>query len=422
MENSPAPAFPDSLGPVPESQRIVSLDILRGFAVLGILVMNIQSFSMIGAAYMNPTAFGNLEGGNLWVWILSHLLTDQKFMAIFSMLFGAGIILMATKATRSGKGLTGLHYRRMFWLTILGLVHAYLFWYGDILFVYGICGSLVYWFRKAPPVTLLVIALVLLCIGSGIYMLGGLSMPSWPPEAVRDFEEDMWRPSPGMAAAEIQAYRGSWLDQLEERADAAVGMQTVAFFFFLIWRVTALMLIGMALFKMRVFSAERSSRFYWSFLVLAVVVGLPLVSAGIVRNFGEGWDVASFFLGSQYNYWGSIPVALGWIGLVMLAFQHNWCSGLTTRLAAVGKTALSCYLLETLIATTIFYGHGFGLFGQVSRIGQIGITAGIWIALLLAAPSWLKRFRYGPFEWAWRSLSYWTILPIRRARVGLSQS
>ncbi len=401
--------------PTIDAQRIVSLDILRGFAVLGILVMNIQSFSMIGAAYMNPTAYGNLEGANLWIWVVSHVLATLKFMAIFSMLFGAGVVLMWTRAQESGRPFSGLHFRRMFWLVLIGLMHAYLLWYGDILFFYGICGMLVYWFRKAQPGTLLVIGLVLLCFGSAIYIGGGLSMPHWPPQELEEFEQGMWNPPPDKIAAEVDTYQGNWIRQMDERVDSVIMMHTEAFPFFIIWRVTGLMLIGMALFKLDVFSAGRSARFYAGLVCVAGVVGIPIVVYGVMRNFEQGWTSASFFLGSQYNYWGSLPISLGWVGIVMLVYQRGWLRQLTDRLAAVGKMALSCYLLETIICTALFYGHGFGLFGQVSRVDQVVVVVVVWIFLLLLAPFWLKRFQYGPFEWLWRSLSYWSLLPIRRS-------
>lgn len=153
-------------GPVAETERIVSIDVLRGFALLGILVMNIQSFAMVCPVYDNPTAYGDLTGANFLVWLLSHLLADQKIISIFSMLFGAGIVLMWQRAESSGARPARLHCRRMGWLILFGLLHAYLLWYGDILYAYGMCGLFVYFFRHKSPRTLLLSALVLAMIGS----------------------------------------------------------------------------------------------------------------------------------------------------------------------------------------------------------------------------------------------------------------
>ena len=154
--------------PVAEKERIVSIDVLRGFALLGILPMNIQYFSMIAAAYFNPTAYGDLRGADYWVWFLSHVLADEKFMAIFSMLFGAGILLMTSRVESNGGKSAALHCRRMGWLILFGVAHAFLLWSGDILFSYGVCGLAVYWLRKLRPLVLLGIGLLLLAVAPAI--------------------------------------------------------------------------------------------------------------------------------------------------------------------------------------------------------------------------------------------------------------
>jgi uncharacterized protein len=145
---------------VTRKERIVSIDVLRGFAVLGILIMNIQSYSMIGAAYMNPWAYGDLTGANYGVWFLSHLLADSKFMTIFSLLFGAGVVLMASRSEAKGRPAAGVHYRRMIWLIIFGLLHGLVLWYGDILYVYGMCGLGIFLFRRRSPKFLLIFGLL----------------------------------------------------------------------------------------------------------------------------------------------------------------------------------------------------------------------------------------------------------------------
>src|SRR3989449_1110417 len=189
-------------GPVAETERIVPMDVLRGFALLGILVMNIQLFAMVGAAYDNPTAYGDLSGANFLVWFLSHLLADQKFISIFSMLFGAGIILMWHKAESLGARPARLHYRRMGWLILFGLLHAYLLWYGDILYTYGICGLFVYVFRRKSPRTLVSSALILATIGSLVAIgLGLFWVPHWSAHTKAEFIEE-WQPSPPLIKKE----------------------------------------------------------------------------------------------------------------------------------------------------------------------------------------------------------------------------
>lgn len=395
-----------AIGPVSAPERIVSLDVLRGFALLGILIMNIQSFSMIDAAYLNPTAYGDLTGINKWVWILSYLLADQKFITIFSMLFGAGILLMTGRAESKGLKPAPLHYRRTLWLLLIGLIHAYVFWTGDILFPYAVCALIVYAFRKFSPKTLLLIGLVIFSVSSIIYLLFGFSISFWPPEAVEKIMEG-WKPALEAIEHELAAYRGNWLAQMTHRVPSSLMFQTFIFMIWTGWRVGGCFLIGMALFKWSVLSAKKSKRFYWTMAISCFGIGFPIVTFGIVRNFAAGWKLEySMFLGSQFNYWGSLLIALGYIGLIMLISKSQWWQGIKTSLAAVGRMALTNYLAQTLICTTLFYGHGFGLYGKVERIGQIGIVMIVWIIQLICSPIWLRYFRFGPAEWLWRSLTY----------------
>ena len=178
--------------PVAQSVQIDSLDVLRGFALLGILIMNIQLFAMPDAAYFNPTAYGDLDGANFYVWLGSRLLADQKFMTIFSMLFGAGIVLMTTRAEARGGG-RSVHYRRMGWLAIIGLLHAHLLWSGDILFIYGVCGMLVYPLRHHPPGRLIVVGLVTLAVSSVFFIAAGASLAYWPEDALSGFVSTTWQ-------------------------------------------------------------------------------------------------------------------------------------------------------------------------------------------------------------------------------------
>jgi len=409
----------NAAGPVSRSDRIISIDVLRGFAVLGILIMNIQSFSMIGAAYLNPYAYGDLTGANYGVWFLSHLLADSKFMTIFSLLFGAGVVLMASRREASGRPTAGVHYRRMFWLIVFGLLHGLFLWYGDILYAYGICGLVVYLFRRRSSKFLLVAGFLVVAVASLLTMFWQVTLPYWPPEAVDQVEVEWWMPPPDTVQSELDAYRGSWSEQQPQRASRAIFMQTNHFLTETMWRAGGLMLIGMALFKLGVFGAERSRRFYLRMTSLGFGLGLPIVVYGVLYCNDSGWDVRSaFFGGSQFNYWGSLLFAAGWIGLVMLACQTGSARLVTLRLAAVGQMALSCYLLQTIICTFIFYGHGLGLYGSVSRVGQALIMLAVWAVLLVFCPFWLKRFRFGPFEWLWRSLTYMKLQPLKVERLG----
>ena len=401
-------------GPVRRGERIQALDVIRGFALLGILLMNIQYFSMISAAYFNPTAYGDLTGLNYVVWLLSHMFADQKFMTIFAMLFGAGIVLMAERAEAVGTNPAWLHYRRMFLLVLIGLMHAHLLFYGDILFMYGVTAFVVYWFRRLPAPWVIALGLAMLMIGSGLYLSSGSTVEHWPEEVRAAFASD-WAPSEGKVATELAAYRGGWFDQASHRTPYAIEFETRNFTFWGFWRSGGLMLIGMGLFKLKVFQLADLRRFAFPAMAIGGLIGLPIVAFGVYQNTAHGWTADfSFWFGIQYNYWGSILVSFGWIGLILWLMTLNGFAPLGRRLSAVGQMALSNYILQSLICSLIFYGTGLGLFGSVERTGQILIVFGVWVIQLIVSPLWLAQFRYGPLEWVWRSLTYGRAQPLVR--------
>ncbi len=402
--------------PVPTrpTERIVAIDILRGFALLGILIMNIQGFSMPAAAYSNPTVYGDLTGVNRLVWMLSHIFADQKFMTIFSLLFGAGILLMTEKLDARGQRAWTLHYRRNFWLLLFGLAHAYLLWSGDILVAYALCGFWVYWLRRLRPAWQLALGIFIVSIPALILLATSLTMQFTPPETLHELRAD-WQPASETIAAEVASYRGGWLQQMDARVPRSAEFQTVGLLFWGLWRAGGLMLMGMALYRWGVLTGSRSRSFYFGMVILGLVIGLPVVSWGAAQNFANDWmlEFSKFGLGAQPNYWGSLFVSAAYIGLLMLFARSRALPWLQTALAAVGRTALTNYLLQTILATAIFYGHGLGLFGSVERVGQIGIVVAIWVVQLVVSPLWLHHYRFGPFEWMWRSLSYWRLQPLR---------
>ena len=400
-----------AIAPVTQAERILSLDILRGIAVLGILIMNIQSFSMPGSAYINPMAFGDMEGANKWTWILSHIFADRKFMTIFSILFGAGIILFSERIATKGKQPGGLHYRRTFWLLVLGLIHAYFIWYGDILVTYALCGFLVFPFRKMKPKKLLIIASVFFIIAPILSLFTGISIPYMSPEEQQNLLLS-WQPGEVLIQEEITAMTGSWSEVLNSNMESATFMHTFLFIFENLWRVTALMLTGMAFYKMGILSAVKSKGFYRKKVIWGFLIGLPLIIFGVYQNFEAGFSMEySFFIGTIFNYFGSLPMAFAYIGLIMLFSQSAAYEDLKKRFAAVGRMAFTNYILQSVIGTLIFWGMGFSLFGQVERKYHILIVLAVWLLQLIISPIWLKKYRFGPLEWLWRSLTYWKMQP-----------
>ncbi|MFC2104699.1 DUF418 domain-containing protein [Bacteroidota bacterium] len=340
--------------PTTKAERIISLDILRGFAILGILIMNIQSFSMISAAYFNPTAYGDFTGINKIVWIISHLVADSKFMTIFSILFGAGTLLFIERLKAKGVKSLNIHYRRAIWLIIIGLLHAYLLWYGDILTAYAVSSLWIVLLRKKKPKTLFIVGFIIISIASIFYLFSWFSIPYMPEESRLELMKG-WLPSAEVISREINIYTGSYFGQMEIRIPESIKMQTFVYLFYVGWRASGLMLIGMGLYKLGVLSAQKSKRYYVKMAVIGLVLGYLIVGFGIYKHFLHNFSMEySFFLGSQLNYWGSILVSLGYIGLIMLlikSFKKGW---LANSLQAVGQTALSNYLIQTIICTTIF--------------------------------------------------------------------
>lgn len=402
-----------TISPIKSEDRYFSLDLLRGVSVLGILIMNIQSFSMIEAAYLNPTAFGNFTGLNKWIWIISHILADQKFMTIFSILFGAGIILMAERSEKKGVSAATLHYKRIFWLLIFGLIHAYILWHGDILVPYAVCGLFVFLFRKFSPKWLFILGLISISVASILYFLTAWSMQFWPAESFKDILAT-WNPTPEIYSKEIAALQGNWIEQMSHRVKSAFNFQTFVFIFWSCWRAGGLMLIGMALYKWGILIAQKSMKFYSISTILGLTIGIPVIVLGVINNLQANFSLEySMFIGWQYNYWGSLFVAFAYIAFILSTYQTFQRGPLLRPLTAVGRMAFTNYLLQTMICTIIFYGHGFGFFAEVERIYQILIVFAVWIILIIFSNVWLKHFHFGPAEWLWRSLTYMKKQPFR---------
>lgn len=402
--------------PSMETQRIQHLDVLRGFALLGILLMNMQTFAMPISAYLNPNSWGDFSGVNFAFWSFSHLFADSKFMSIFSMLFGAGICLFSERAEQKTGRSAALHYQRNFWLMMFGLFHAYFIWFGDILFTYGFCACIFYLFRNFKTTTLTVIALILLSISSAYTALAqwALAIGEIPQEAI-DSMKRMWQPEEASLQKEITAYTSGVVAQFEQRKSAALFLQTDVLFSFAIWRVGGLMLLGMAFYKSGILSGKKSTAFYRNMMLLGFAVGLPLTGWGISYNVEHSFALEhSMMAGSQFNYWGSIFTAMAYIGLVHWLIKKAVMVSLQQRLAAVGQMAFTNYIFHSVLLTFVFYGHGLGLFAEVERAGQFLLILLTWGLQLYLSPWWLSRYQFGPLEWLWRSLTYQKLQPLAK--------
>ncbi|GAA0717576.1 uncharacterized protein J2744_000552 [Halorubrum trapanicum] len=392
-------------GPTPPSERITSLDALRGFALLGILVINIRVFSMPEQTLLNPNVYGDFTGLNYWTWFVGHVFAQSKFITIFSALFGAGVLMFIESKAEKGQDAVRLHLRRTAVLIAVGLLHAYLLWYGDILVTYGLTGIFLLFVRDLDARQLAGLSAIFLLFVPVLELFAAVSIGG---EAIAG----QWMPAADAIQQQVAAYRGGWLDQMSHRVSSSFQRQTSGFIGSSFWRVGGVMLLGMALYKRGVLTGERSTAFYRR-LVAGGVVGVGIVVAGVAYIEANDWSAGAALYWRQFNYVGSLLVAGGYVGLVTLFVRWRGEGIATTALAAVGRTAFTNYLLQTVVATTIFYGHGLGLFGSVSRFEAMGIVVGIWAVQIVLSVAWLRYFRFGPVEWVWRTLTYGEAQPMR---------
>jgi len=370
-------------------------------------VTHIQSFSSVEAARSNPTVLGDLDGVNGLIWLGTYVLVDGKFLALFGVLFGAAFTLFADRAEIANRSPALLHYRRMAVLFVLGLLHAYLLWYGDMLVSMAVCGSLAFLYRGLTPGRQLTAGILVFAIGGLLWVLLSWSWLSGPDALAR--AELQWAPPADAIAWEIERYRGGWLEQMDHRVPAAFTATTAALATRGLWQLTGLMLMGGALFRVGILSGTWSGRFYAAMAGAGFGVGVPLVLLGVRDSFAHGWDLREFRLvGAQLNFWGGAFIAFGWIGLI-ISISSRWA---LEPVAAVGRMALTNYLLQSVICTTIFYGHGLGLFGKVDRLGQLGIVIGVWLFQMSWSVWWTRSVGLGPMEWLWRCLTYGRWIPM----------
>lgn len=404
--------------------RIETLDIVRGVAVMGILAMNIVAFAMPGAAYINPAAYGTASSADLGSWVFSFILIDGKMRGLFSFLFGASMLLVIDRAEAAGASPARVHYSRMFWLLVFGLIHFFFIWYGDILSLYAPIGMLAFFFRRMGVVKLIVLGLCLLVAQFVLtaFFAFGISMteaqalaPHASPEAIRSWAEmqkGIGLYSPQHLQDVLSLYRGSYgpIVQHQLTEDWMAPINSIWQFG---WETLAYMLFGMAALKTGFLTGAWDRRRYLKVIAIGFGVGIPLYAALawwlIRQDFSVFWLVAGWLT-------ATVPIRPFMIlaiaaTVILLTRKGGWLTG---RIAAAGRAAFTNYLGTSILMTFLFYGYGFGLFGHLTRIQLWLPVIGTWAIMLLWSKPWLDRFHYGPFEWLWRSLARGRFQPMRR--------
>ena len=400
------------------ADRILSLDIIRGIAVMGIFSVNVVGMAMIEFAYFYPPAFGFEHVYDRVVWAANMLVVDGRFRSLFSILFGASMVLVIERAVAAGKSGWKVHYPRMIVLLAFGLAHFYFFWWGDILANYALVGMIAFLFWRLPTRWLLAASVLALSLMYVPAIVDGVEQLTGPPPA---------EAAQGAAADDEQAAQEepSPEDQIAEdkRAHATLGAHLAFVTEHTPWRpfmsvpgygfeTLGLMLLGMAGYKSRFLTGGWSRRSYLK------VAAATLIPSFLYYGFAVQQTLRTDFAQELYWPWvWGMPTflhpmaAMGYAAVIMLVIRRG---ALADRFAAVGRAAFTNYLGATMIGTVVFYGFGFGQFGELSRGQAWLLVPVVWAVMLLWSKRWLDRYRYGPFEWAWRSLSRWTWEPMRK--------
>ncbi|MEM9565642.1 MAG: DUF418 domain-containing protein [Actinomycetota bacterium] len=370
--------------PTARAERITNLDTIRGWATLGILVMNVVSFALPGAAYFNLDGGGSETALDWAIGALGEVFADQKMMGLFSLLFGAGVALFADRTAAKGGRPVALSLWRNLLLLGIGFLHS-LLWDGDILMVYAFASPVVVLLRNVRPRTLVAIGVAIFAFAIAV----GLAVA---PTISADGAElgDVWSNDPD---AEMSDLVGLWF--LVEFGGRALGM----------------MLIGVALFRTGVLDGTRDPGADRRMARLGLGVGLPLAVLAVVaisvNDFAPRWFLPSHAL----NTAATIPVVLGYVGVISL-WNRRGDGALHERIRAVGRMALTNYLTQTLLGVLVLANLVDA--DDLTRTGAFAFVLVVWALQLAWSKPWLERFRFGPFEWAWRVLTYRRMQPLRR--------
>ena len=421
----------------PTDRRIEALDFVRGVALCGILLMNITGFGL-PSAYTNPANSGGATGANLWAWIITQVGFEGTQRALFSMLFGASTILLVSRLERSGRtDAADIYYRRNLWLIAFGMVNAFIFlWYGDILYAYGVTALFLFPFRKLAPKWLIVIGIAGFVAGAawnGYDTVRLLRKHDAYVEAVaaRDAHRPLTEAQQGAITAWTEA-RGDYKSTPDEvrrsierhRSGYATMFWRVAgvnadiqswYMYRYFFDIFSMMLIGMALFRLGVLTNDRPASLYWAMLVGGYAVGLTVNILETRWVIDHQFSALSFAQADISYDLGRLTMTIGHLGALLLFVRSGALAWLRRAFAAVGQMAVTNYLTHSVVCGIFFTGLGY--YGMLERYQLYYVVFAIWVAQLIVSPLWLKRYRFGPVEWLWRSLTYMKRQPMRRAAV-----
>jgi uncharacterized protein len=398
------------LTPVGPKDRLFSLDVVRGLAILGILAVNAMTFAWPYVVSTNPTLQPGFDAEAANAWQIMHVFFQDKMRTLFSMLFGVSIFLIGGERFDEARG--RLLRRRLFWLGVFGLVHGLAFWFGDILLLYAWTGVFVMLVRSWSARRLLITGVILNLVCSGLYVGMMASMTLAPPEAIQSaMEGSGWLLDQAKLQALIAPFHADALSvslHVLKQWPTVVPMMLIAF----IPATAALMMIGMGLFKAG-FLAGRSPVWLYGLFIALGAGALWLIYLETSTSIAAGFPYLPTMT-KPANTFLSPLAALGYASILILAARFG-AKLILTPLACAGRMAFTNYLSQTLIMTTLFYGgRGLGWYGQIGWPEMWLVIGAVWIAQLIWSPLWLSVFSMGPLEWLWRCLMYGRLVPIRK--------
>ncbi|HEY0115210.1 MAG TPA: DUF418 domain-containing protein [Allosphingosinicella sp.] len=404
--------------------RIVTLDVVRGVAVMGILAMNIVAFAMPFQAYMNPAVYGSEGAADYASWAFNFILVDGKMRGLFSFLFGASMLLVIERAAASGHSPASIHFRRMFWLLIFGLIHFYFIWFGDILAGYAQIGMIAYLFHRLSPKALvrwgigLVVVQTLLFSAMAFgtfYLQAAAAQPNPPAEVVQQWQglqSQMGALSGQALSTKLGMFLGTYGPIALHRLEG--WHEPFASILFFGWETLAYFLFGMALLKTGFFRGEWEPARYRRLAMIGFGIGLPVYAGLAFLLYRDGFSlpmVLACAMAATVPFRPLMVIAIA--SLIILAARRG--GALVDRIAAAGRAAFTNYLGSSILMTTLFYGYGIGLYGSMSRVELWVVVIAMWALMLLWSKPWLDRFNYGPLEWLWRSLARGRVETLARA-------
>lgn len=428
--------------PVLQSERLVILDSLRGFAILGILLMNVPGFGLAEIATSDPSIL-NETGINYNTWYFINWVLEGTQRALFSMLFGAGIILFITRQEKKLAGLMPADYffRRQLWLLLFGLFHGFvLLWFWDVLFHYAIAGMILFAFRRLPPKKLLVAAGICLLINTAFdnvhlydrkltILRGELAakvdtnttkLTVFQQEALSSMkslkESSTQKSKLEKVEKENTAMRSHWPVLWDYQSDKTVRVE-LEMTYYGIWDVLLFMLIGMALYKNGVLLGKGPMWLYGLFFIGGFGIGLLISHYRLDSIISSGFNRFEYTKNISFTYY-QVPRlfrSFGFLGLIMVLYKSGWFDWLFALMRPVGQMAFTNYLVQSLIGLIFFYGIGFGNFGRLERHELYYYVAAVWFFQIIVSHIWLRYFRFGPFEWLWRTLTYWKPQSMKKA-------